>query len=51
MAYIHFKRGKHREALRLLCRTLDIQRRIGVPTKGTEGNIAAVKRRVPGGGC
>ena len=51
MAHIHFKRGKHREALGLLCRTLDIRRRIGVPTKNTEKGISIVKKRVPGGGC
>ena len=35
----------------MLCRALDIQRRIGVPSKQIKANIAAVKKRVPGGGC
>ena len=51
MAVLRYKQRKYREALRLLCETLDIERRIGVPTKVTEKNIAAVKERVPGGGC
>jgi hypothetical protein len=51
MAYIAFKRDKHGESLRLLCQTLAIQRRIGVPTKSTAKGIAVLKRRVPGGGC